>query len=182
MQDIRSSKAAGVDKLLGRFLKYGADILVKTGSELFNLSSSWRIFPSACEVAKLKPILKKGNKDDSSNHRPVYVLPVIFRIIEKVVHDETNAFLSDENTLDNYQSVCRASHSTNICFSFLTYKIWKGFEKGLLTGMTLIDLQKVFDTIDHKILPQKLKAIRFPKRTIQWFRSYLSEQTFIVSI
>ena len=40
MQGIRSSKAAGVDKLSGRFLNYGADILVKTGSELFNLSNS----------------------------------------------------------------------------------------------------------------------------------------------
>ena len=48
--------------------------------------------------------------------------------------------------------------------------------------MILIDLQKAFDTIDHEILLQKLKAIRFSKGTLQWFRSYLSERIFLVNI
>ena len=48
--------------------------------------------------------------------------------------------------------------------------------------MILIDLQKAFDTIDHEILLQKLKAIRFSKGTLQWFRSYLSERRYLVKI
>ena len=48
--------------------------------------------------------------------------------------------------------------------------------------MILIDLQKAFDTIDHEILFQKLKAIRFSKGTLQWVRSYLSERKFLVNI
>ena len=48
--------------------------------------------------------------------------------------------------------------------------------------MILIDLQKGFDTIDHGILLQKLKAIKFSKGTIHWFRSYLSERIFLVNI
>ena len=56
---------------------------------------------------------------------------------------------------------------------FLTDKVLKGFDEGLLTGMILIDLQKAFDTIDHEILVQKLKAIKFSESTIQWFKSYL---------
>ena len=52
----------------------------------------------------------------------------------------------------------------------------------ILTGMILIDLQKAFDTIDHEIFLQKLKAIRFSKETSQWFRSYLSERIFLVNI
>ena len=65
---------------------------------------------------------------------------------------------------------------------YLTDKILKGFDEDLLTGMILIDLQKAFDTIDHEILLQKLKAIRFSKGTLQWFRSYLSERIFLVNI
>ena len=56
-------------------------------------------------------------------------------MIEKVVHDQINAFLSDENMLYNYQSGFRANHSVNLCFSFSTDKILKGFDEGLLTGM-----------------------------------------------
>ena len=65
---------------------------------------------------------------------------------------------------------------------FLTDKVLKGFDEGLLTGMILIDLQKAFDTIDHEILLQKLKAIKFSESTIKWFKSYLSERIFLVNI
>ena len=56
-----------------------------------------------------------------------------------------------------------------------TERVSRRFDKGLLIGMILIDLQKAFDTIDNEILLQKLKAIRFSKGSLQWFRSYLSE-------
>ena len=45
-----------------------------------------------------------------------------------------------------------------------------------------IDLQKAFDTIDHEILLQKLKAIKFSESTIKWFKSCLSERIFLVNI
>ena len=110
------------------------------------------------------------------------MLPSISKIVEKVTDDQTNAFLSDEDILYNYQLDFRDNHSTNLCLSFLTDKILKGFDEGLLTGMILIDLQKAFDTIDHEILLQKLKAIKFSESTIKWFKSYLSERIFLVNI
>ena len=61
-------------------------------------------------------------------------------------------------------------------------KILKGFDEGLLTGMVLIDLQKAFDEIDHEILLQKRKAIRFSKETLQCFRSYLPDQIFLINL
>ena len=139
-------------------------------------------FSFACKVAKLKRIFKKEIKPDPSNYRLISLLLVITKIIEKVIYDQTNDFLSNENIFYNYQSIFRANHSTNLCLSFLTDKILKGFDEGLLTGMILIDLQKAFDTIDHEILLHKLKAIRFSKGTLQWFRSYLSERIFLVNI
>ena len=56
------------------------------------------------------------------------------------------------------------------------------FDKSLLTGMILIDLQKAFDTIDHEILLQKLKVIKFSESTIKWFKSHLSEKIFLLNI
>ena len=58
----------------------------------------------------------------------------------------------------------------------------KGFDNGLFTGMILIDLQKAFDTIDHNILLEKLKAIGFCDDTVNWFHSYLTDRAFLVSI
>ena len=82
----------------------------------------------------------------------------------------------------NYQSGFRGNHSTNLCLSSLTDKVLKWLDKGLLTGMILIDLQTAFDTIGHEILLQKLKAIKFSESTIKWFKSYLSEKIFLANI
>ena len=61
-------------------------------------------------------------------------------------------YLDKYNILYKYQSGFRSNHSTNSCLSFLSNKVLTGIEKGMLTGMILIDLQKAFDTIDHDIL------------------------------
>ena len=84
------------------------------------------------------------------------MLPSILKNIESEIREETNVFLSDEAMLYNYQSRFRGNHSTSLSLPFLTDKVLKGFDGGLLTGMILIDLQKAFDKIDHKILFQKM--------------------------
>ena len=144
------------------------------------------MFPNSCKVAKLKLIFKKGKKKndkkiDPSNDRSISLLPLISKIIEKVVHDHTNVFLS-ANKICNYQSGFRTNHSTNLCLSFLADKILKHFDKSLLTGMILIDLQKAFDTVNHAILLKKLEAISFSDKYIRWFRSYLCERIFFIEI
>ena len=57
-----------------------------------------------------------------------------------------------------------------------------GFDKGLMTDMILVDLQKAFDTIEHDILLKKLSAIGFSNHIIGWFKSYLSNRLFRVNL
>ena len=52
----------------------------------------------------------------------------------------------------------------------------------MMTGIILIGLQKAFDTIDHDMLLQKLYANGFSKRTLNWFKSYLSNRSFKVNL
>ena len=75
-------------------------------------------------------------------------------------------FLSNNEILYNHQSGFRKNHSTDSCLTFLHDKSFKGFDKSLMTGMMLIDLQKAFDTIDHDILLKKMSAIGFSNHTI----------------
>ena len=51
-----------------------------------------------------------------------------------------------------------------------------------MIGMILTYLQKVFDTIDHDILLQKLHAIDFSQHSVNWLRSYLINSTFLVNL
>ena len=84
-----------------------------------------------------------------------------------------SSFLSNNKNLYNYHLRFWKNHSEDSCLAFLHVKILKGFDKGLTTGMILIDFQKAFDTIDHNILLKKLSAIGFSNHTISWFESYL---------
>ena len=58
----------------------------------------------------------------------------------------------------------------------------KGFDNGLYTSMILIDLQKKFDTINHKILLDKLFPIDCSKNMTSWYESYLAEHHFTVKV
>ena len=81
LQDLDESKAAGLDNLSG---KDGETILAKPISQICNLSIKYSIFPSDCKIAKLKPLFKKGSKTDPQNYRPISLLPLVSKIIDKV--------------------------------------------------------------------------------------------------
>ena len=142
--------------MAGRFLKEGASALASPINDLCNLSILLSSFPDDCKIAKLKPLYKKEAKTKPKNYRPISLLPLISKVIEKVILNQTQNFLDTNMILYSYQSGFRKHYSTDTCLSYLADKVRTGFEKGLLTGMVLIDLQKAFDTIDHGILLDKM--------------------------
>ena len=94
LKDMNIDKAAVIDNLSGKFLKDGANILAKPISKMCNLSIKYSVFPTGCQVAKLKPLYQKGSITLFRNYRPVSLLPLISKIIEKVIHDQTKVFRS----------------------------------------------------------------------------------------
>ncbi len=179
---IKTNKAAGIDGLSGVFMKDGATVLAQPVTQLINLSISLSKVPDKTKIAKLKPLFKKGSRLETKNYRPVSLLPLFSKIYERVINDQTHRFLVQQNILYYHQSGFRKYHSTDTCLSYLNDFILKGTENGLLTGMILIDLQKAFDTIDHEILLEKMVFFGFSESVITWFRSYLDNRKFFVSI
>ena len=147
--------AAGIDDLSGIFLKDGADILIMPIIQTCNLSIKFFHFPRDCKVEKLNPVYNKGTKTDPKNSRPISLLPIVSKIVEKVIHDQTMNYITKNNVLYRYQSGFCKNHSTETSLAYLTDKILTGFD----SGMILIDLQKAFDTINHDILLKKTSAL-----------------------
>ena len=112
---------------------------------------------------------------------PISLLPIFSKIIERIIHGQTQEFLSKNKILHKFQSRFPNNHSTTTCLGHLTDKITTTFEKGLITGMILIDLQIAFYTIDHQILIKKMKYQGFSKNVIAWFKWYLSERKFKIN-
>ena len=95
LQFIDISKPAGIDKISGKLLKDGADILAK----ICNIFISSGLFPSDCKIAKLKPLYIKGSKTNPENFRPISLLPLISKVIERIVYDQVDNFLLQNNIL-----------------------------------------------------------------------------------
>ena len=182
LQDLDENKAAGLDNVSNKFLKDGTIVLAKPISQICNSSIKYSIFPSDCKIAKLKPLFKKGSKTDPKNYRPISVLPLVSKKIEKVIHDQTQRFLDKNDKIYRYQTGFRKFFSTDSCLSYLNNKIATGVKSVLYTGMILIDLRKAFDTVNHDILLKKMEFIGFSEETTKWFKSYLSNRKFEVHI
>ena len=104
------------------------------------------------------------------------------KFIERVVHNQLIEHLGKCKIIFDYQSGFRTKHFVNTCLAHLSNQILKGFEARKSTGMILIDLQKVLDTLDHQILLKKLKYIDVSPEIVRWFASYLKNRNLIVSL
>ena len=91
----------------------------------------------------MKPLFKKGIKTEAKNYRPISLLSLISKAIEKSILDQTQDYLQRHELLYSYQSGFRANHSTDTCLSQLTDLILSGAENGKHTGMVLIDFLRL---------------------------------------
>ena len=114
LKEFKTNKATGIDNLAGRFLKDGSNILYTTIAKICNLSIKLASFPDKCKVAKIKPLHKKGLKTDPKNFRPISLLPLISKIIERIIHDQTMNFLSDNinQVLENLTQETLVCHTS----------------------------------------------------------------------
>ena len=117
---------------------------------------------------------------DVGNYRPVSILSIVSKILERSVHTQLSEYLCENNLLFEFQSGFRDKYSTDTCLIHLLDYIRDNNAKGLYTGMVMLDLQKAFDTVDHNILCNKLEVLGV--HCTEWFRSYLSDRKQYVCV
>ena len=83
-------------------------------------------------------------------------------------------FLLENNILYQKQFGFQNAHSTEHVNLQLVNQITEAFSRGKFTLGIFLDLSKAFDTVNHNILLEKLKAYRIQSENLKWFRSYLS--------
>ena len=105
------------------------------------------------------PLFKKGSRLEVGNYRPVSILNVMSKILERAVHGQLSEYLRKQDLLYEFQSGFRGSFSTDTCLIGLSDYIRGEMGKGRLVGLVLMDLQKAVDTVDHGILLDKLDCI-----------------------
>ena len=161
------------------------DVIGPWVTKMVNLSLSTGVFPSTFKHAIVEPLLKKTGLDPTvlSNFRPISKLPLLSKILEKVVSEQLSLFLDQGNIHETFQSGFRKLHSTETALLKVSSDIMMSADSGKCTVLVLLDLSSAFDTVDHQILLRRLRdEVGLSGSVLHWFSSYLSGRSFSVTV
>ena len=173
------------DPIPTSLLKQCVEPLVNFLTPIINMSLESGEFPSCLKHALVRPLLKKSSLDPEimKNFRPVSNLPVMSKIIEKVVAKRLTDHMNTNSLSEKFQSAYKACHSTETALIRVQNDILVSMDQHYGVVLVLLDLSAAFDTIDHdNLLHQLSERLGIRDRAQAWFSSYLSDRTQSVSI
>ena len=175
-KEIKPMKSSGIDKLSSRICKDAFTVLVDKLVHIFNCSLRHNKFPLAWKSAKVVPLFKGGERENVSNYRPVSLLSLPGKLLEKIVHSRITAFLEERGFLSKNQGGFRKGYSTISTVADLTDDLLERTNTGLTTLASFIDLSKAFDTVNREILINKLQLAGIRGNPLKWCASYLTDR------
>lgn len=173
---LKPNKAIGLDKISSRLLKDGAEIIAPILAKIINCSFNLKSLPQSWKSAKVIALFKNSSTDDCNNYRPISILPTVSKIMERAAYTQLYNYLHVHNLLHMKQFGFRRKRSTSTALLQFADDILGNMENGQVTGVVYLDLKKAFDTVNHRILILKLRAMGVDDSSLVWFKSYLNNR------
>lgn len=173
---LHSKKSAGWDEIPLNIVKRVANHISDPISTIINQSFIEGIFPHQLKFADVKPLFKKGDKNNPANYRPVAILPAFSKIFEKIAYRQIEHFFEINGIFTNNQFGFRMGQNTISAISSFINQVTQSLDSSECTAAIFCDLAKAFECINHEILLDKLKFYNFSDKAILWLKSYLSDR------
>lgn len=170
------NKSAGHDEIPPRVIKHVSNVIVKPLTCIYNKSFKDACVPCKLKTAKVIPIYKKGEHHNPGNYRPISLLSIYNKLLEKLMYRRVLSFLNKHNLIYDYQFGFRKGHSTMMATAEILENIRDELEKGHFVIGVYLDLSKAFDTVSHEILFSKLQHYGIRGHVLDWFKSYLANR------
>ena len=169
LKTLKTNKATG--PLL---LKNTADVIVGPLTLLFNKSLSSNVFPAIWKIAHITPIFKNGDRHLCTNYRPVSLLSIPGKILEKCVFKYLFNHLRDINLIHKMQSGFMPKDSTTHQLVYLYHVLGEALDNNKKVRVVFGDISKAFDRVWHAGLLTNLSSIGITGQLNNWFSNYLS--------
>ena len=171
------NKSCSIDDFSPSAIKQNAHLLAQPLKSLFIQSINEGIFPDSLKAANIIPIYKKGMKSDLNNYRPIALLNVFSKIMEKLMKKYIVDHIDLNNIISTSQYGFQKGKSTLDALLKFSELIHKNLDKSNNILSIFIDFSKAFDTVPHTLLLNKLEHYGIRNNLLQWIKSYLTNRT-----
>ena len=165
------SKSPGPDNIPGLILKPCSTVIAPSLCSQFNHSLKTGTLPTEWKSANVTPVHKKNKKEPASNYRPISLLPLISKVLERCVCYRFYDHLHEIINKAQYGFI----HSRSCVLQLLTtlHHVGQLLDNNVQTDIIFLDFAKAFDSVDHIILLKKLKSYGISGNMYNWFTDYL---------
>ena len=163
-------------------VKLTGPIVAQCLSIIFNRCIREGIFPSAFKKAKIIPLHKGDSVLTVSNYRPISLLPIFSKLFERVIYDQFIDYIEKNKILDQLQFGFQKNKSTENAISTIITTITGAASEKKSSYCIFLDFAKAFDTVNHKILVEKLKYYGVKDKSLSLFEDYLSNRKQVVEV
>ena len=182
LKHLKQSGTRDLDGLDNKILRLAAPIITTSLTYVFNLYITKSTFPNAFKIAKVIPLYKSGDSSNPSNYRPISIVSVLAKPLEKHINKHLLLHLDKYNLLHPSQSGFRKKHSCQTALTSLVEQWLSNINNDEFNGVIFVDFKKAFDVTDHNLLLRKLALYGMSDCVMDLLSSYISNRQQCVSV
>lgn len=182
IKEMKENKSSGLQDINSKLILDAMRAIPEVFVKIINISLNTGVFPEEWKVGHICVLPKKGDCKVLDNLRPISLLSIMGKIIEKHVKEQLVNYFELNHLFFDYQFGFRANRSIQDAIFLLTDKILRARNNLLYTCTCYLDLSKAFNCVDHEILLEKLSNYGIKDICLSWFHRYLKNRTQFTTI
>ena len=182
IDSLKKNSSPGIDNIKSTYIIASKFSIAELITYLLNTIFETGIIPEQLKISIVRPIYKGGIKNQFENYRPIMILPVMEKILEKFILIHLKLHLKKHKIISNCQHGFQEGKSTSTLLEDFVDNVYNSLNDGKHGCAIFLDLRKAFDVLDHQILLSKLQNIGIRGNLTNLFKNYLQERKITTKI